>query len=132
MSLPGESQGWGGLVGCRLWGRTESGMTDAAVKEPATQGRLQPPLGTSVAPSLTLTLLNLSSVHRFLDHALTWEGILSSPLPSLVFHGSSYHKESACNAGDPSLIPWLGRSPGEGYGNPLLYSCLENPMDRGP
>ena len=40
-------------------------------------------------------------------------------------------KKSACNAGDPSLIPGSGRSPGGGYGNPLQYSCLENPMDRG-
>ena len=40
-------------------------------------------------------------------------------------------KESACNAGDPGLIPELGRYPGEGNGNPLQYSCLENPMDRG-
>ena len=37
---------------------------------------------------------------------------------------------SACNAGDPGSIPGLGRSPGEGNGNPLQYSCLENPMDR--
>ena len=40
-------------------------------------------------------------------------------------------KESACNAGDPDLIPGSGRSPGEGNGNPLQYSCLENPKDRG-
>ena len=40
-------------------------------------------------------------------------------------------KMSACNAGDPGLIPGSGRSPGEGNGNPLQYSCLENPMDRG-
>ena len=46
-----------------------------------------------------------------------------------VFPGSSAGKESACNAGDPSLIPGLGRCPGEGNGNPQ-YSCLENPMDR--
>ena len=39
-------------------------------------------------------------------------------------------KASACNAGDPSLIPGSGRSPGEGNGNRLQYSCLENPMDR--
>ena len=38
---------------------------------------------------------------------------------------------SACNAGDSSLIPGLGRSPGEGNSNPLQYSCLENSMDRG-
>ena len=40
-------------------------------------------------------------------------------------------KASACNAGDLGLIPGLGRSPGEGNGNPLQYSCLENPMDGG-
>ena len=40
-------------------------------------------------------------------------------------------KESACSVGDPGLIPGSGRSPGEGNGNPLQYSCLENPMDRG-
>ena len=40
-------------------------------------------------------------------------------------------KESACNAGDPGSIPGLGRSPGEGNGNPLQYFYLENPMDRG-
>ena len=44
--------------------------------------------------------------------------------------GVSDGKESACNAGDPGLIPGLGRSPGEGNGNPLWYSCLENSMDR--
>ena len=45
--------------------------------------------------------------------------------------GGSDGKESACNAGDPDLIPGSGRSPGEGNGNPLQYSCLENPKDRG-
>ena len=40
-------------------------------------------------------------------------------------------KASACNAGDPGSVPGLGRFPGEGNGNPLQYSCLENPMDRG-
>ena len=40
-------------------------------------------------------------------------------------------KESACSAGDPGSIPGWGRSPGEENGNPLQYSCLENPMDRG-
>ena len=44
--------------------------------------------------------------------------------------GGSDGKESACKAGDAGLIPGLGRSPGEGNGNPLQYSCLENPMDR--
>ena len=40
-------------------------------------------------------------------------------------------KVSTCNVEDLSSIPGLGRSPGEGNGNPLQYSCLENPMDRG-
>ena len=44
---------------------------------------------------------------------------------------SSDGKESACNAGDLGSIPGLGRSSGEGTGNPLQYSCLENPTDRG-
>ena len=46
------------------------------------------------------------------------------------FPHSSVGEESACNVGDPVSIPGLGRSPGEGNGNPLQYSCLENPMDR--
>ena len=47
------------------------------------------------------------------------------------FPGDSDGKEPACNAGDLCLIPGLGRSPGEGNGYPLKYSCLENSMDRG-
>ena len=47
------------------------------------------------------------------------------------FPGSSDSKESACNAGGPGLIPGSGRSPGEGNGNPLQYSCLKKTMDRG-
>ena len=50
---------------------------------------------------------------------------------SLGFPGGSDSKKSACNAGDPGSIPGLGRSPGEGNGNPLQDSCLENSMDRG-
>ena len=46
------------------------------------------------------------------------------------FPGGSEGKASACNAGDPGSIPGSRRSPGEGNGNPLQYSCLENPMDR--
>ena len=45
------------------------------------------------------------------------------------FPGGSDGKESACNARDWSSVPGSGRSPGEGNGNPLQYSCLENPMD---
>ena len=44
---------------------------------------------------------------------------------------SSDGKESACKAGALRSIPWSGRFPGDGNGNPLQYSCLGNPMDRG-
>ena len=49
-----------------------------------------------------------------------------STLP-MGFPGGSDGKESTCNAGDPGLIPGLGRSSGKGNGNPLQYSCIENP-----
>ena len=52
-------------------------------------------------------------------------------LPFLGLPDSSVGKESACSAGDLGLIPGSGRSLGEGNGNPLQYSCLENPTDRG-
>ena len=53
----------------------------------------------------------------------------------LGFTGGASGKEPACqyrrDTGDEGSIPRLGRSPGEGHGNPLQYSCLENPVDRG-
>ena len=64
----------------------------------------------------------------FYSVPLTYLPIL---IPVLGFLGSSVGKESACNTEDPGSIPGLGRSPGGGHGNPLQYSCLENPMDRG-
>ena len=51
--------------------------------------------------------------------------------PCTGFPRGSDSKVSVCNAGDPGSILGLGRSPGEGNGNPFQYSCLENPMDRG-
>ena len=57
--------------------------------------------------------------------------IYASCQKQLDFSGGSDSKESACNAGDPGLIPGLGKSPGEGNGNPLQCSCLENSLDRG-
>ena len=60
------------------------------------------------------------SLHCFwMIHCICWQASIS------------VSKESACNAEDPASIPGSGRSPGEGNGNPLQYSCLENPMDRG-
>ena len=57
--------------------------------------------------------------------------LLSLILVSVGFPGGSDDKVSACNAEDLDSIPGLGRSPGEGNGNPLWYSCLENSMDGG-
>ena len=51
--------------------------------------------------------------------------------PLVGFPGGSDDKASASNAGRPGSIPGMGRSPGEGNGNSLQYSCLENSMDRG-
>ena len=66
------------------------------------------------------------------------DALEKSRLPTSVFWsfpggfcGGSDIKESACNAGDLGSIPGSGRSPGEGNGNPLQHSCLENSTDRG-
>ena len=69
--------------------------------------------------------------HCFLMHyplCLKCSSSLSYPWASTV---AQTVKASVCNAGDPGSSPRSGRSPGEGNGNPLQYSCLENPMDRG-
>ena len=50
---------------------------------------------------------------------------------NLGFHSGSEGKETACNVGDPGLVPGLGRYHGEGNGTPLQNSCLDNPMDGG-
>ena len=50
----------------------------------------------------------------------------------LGFPAGSDGKDSACNSGDPGSVPESGRSPGEGHGNPLQYSCLENPWTEEP
>ena len=58
--------------------------------------------------------------------------LLSCTIPDgFGFLGSSVIKNPPANTGDVGLIPGSGRSPGEGHGNPIQYSCLENPMDRG-
>ena len=60
------------------------------------------------------------------------QGRVLSRRPALQgFPGGAEVRASACNVGDLESIPGLGRSPGEGNGNPLQYSCLENPMDGG-
>ena len=88
-----------------------------------------------------------SSVHAFLQaRILEWVAISLSNICVYVhtytlmyiyvyiymsFNDGSGSKESACNAGGTALIPGLERSPEGGHGNPLQYSCLEDPMDRG-
>ena len=57
--------------------------------------------------------------------------VLCSFKPYINLNGDSDGKECTCNAGNAGLSPGSGRSLGEGNGNPLQYSCLENPMDRG-
>ena len=62
----------------------------------------------------------------------TWGQIMVEVMKIMkVFPGGSEGKVSAYNAGGPGSIPGSGRSPGEGNGNPLQFSCLENPMDGG-
>ena len=69
-----------------------------------------------------MLILSLNKFWRWnLEHVTKQKG----------FPYSSVSKESACSSGDPGSIPGLGRSPGEGNGDPLQYPCLENLMDRG-
>ena len=65
------------------------------------------------------------------DQSQTANEVLSCSQSIIGFPGGSEVKASACNAGDLGSIPGLGRVPGEGNGNPLQYSCLENPMEGG-
>ena len=72
------------------------------------------------------TQLSCAQVHKF------W--VVKTDLSLCALRGfpaGSDGRASVCNAGDPGLIPASGRSPGEGNGNPLQYSCLENSMDGG-
>ena len=75
--------------------------------------------------------------HNFVYEELGWflffyhENAFLIPHIPNIFPGGSNGKASAYKAGDPGSIPGLGRSSGEVNDNPLLYSCLENPMDRG-
>ena len=105
--LPGESQGRGSPVGCRLRGHTESDRTDVTQQQQQ-RDRKAP---TSAA----FTALTVLCSHRF--------------LPGLP--GGSAVKNPPASAGDTGSVPAPGRSPGQGNGKPLQYSCLENPTDSG-
>ena len=87
---------------------------------------------------LRLTLLVLSALDphfRLCLSAFFWISwdCMNAGLPKVTlnigFPGSSVSKESACHAGEQGSVSGWGRSPGEGNGNPLQYSCMENPMD---
>ena len=74
-------------------------------------------------------LTNTSSLDWFCFCFFAW--FFKPPMARADFPHGSAGKESACNSGAVGLISELGRFPGEGNGNPLQYSCLENPIDRG-
>ena len=74
---------------------------------------------------------NLLFVHLCAFSTLRPESITINSHLFWGFSGGSDSKESTCNAADTSSIPGSGRYPGEGNGNPLQYSCLENSIDRG-
>ena len=78
---------------------------------------------------VTWSIMNLRPIKRLLQEQndVLW----TYKVVKLGFPHSSIGKNSSCNAGDLGLIPGSGRSSGEGNGNPLQYSCLENPMDKG-
>ena len=94
----------------------------------------RPPLSCLSISLTTLSLLTSwasSSFSIFRCYTVIRLSLILSFSHLIYFPSSSNGKESACNAGDPGSIPGSGRSPGEGNGNPLQYSCLENPVDRG-
>ena len=78
------------------------------------------------SPALQLASFRLSPREAWPLLTQVWFSLTEGGLP-----WCSGGKESARSAEDPGLIPKLGRSPGEGNGTPLQYSCLEDPMDRG-
>ena len=87
---------------------------------------LCPPPGDIPNPGIEpMSLMSPALASGFFTTRATWEAQIMST------YCSSVGKEPASSAGNPGSIPGLGRSPGEGNGNPLQYPCLENPTDRG-
>ena len=133
--LPGKSHGQRSLVGCSPWGRSESGTTE----------RLHFHFSLSCTGEGNGTPLQYSCLENPRDGGAWWAAVygvakswtrlkqLSSSSSFLSGASPQSGKESTCNAGateNVGLIIGSGRSPGEGNGNPLQYSCLENSMDR--
>ena len=105
----------------------------AGRREEENKGRSAVSFSLKVMSAQFLPIVSAYMQQNRYCHRGNWEMWLSIQLgfPEEVFPGASDGKESACHAGDPGLIPGLGRSPGGGHGSPLQYSGLENPMDRG-
>ena len=76
-------------------------------------------------------MLCLSFLNRYPNDFKLLLADLETLTSTMGFPGGSAGKESTCNVGDLGLILGLGRSIGKGHGNPLQYSCLGNPMNRG-
>ena len=113
------------------WLGTESGPSALSVRgselDGLTAGPSEFPAGHF---SMGLQELSLGEGHPLQVH-LQSKGLCFHSWVRQGFPPSSVSKDSACGAGDPGSIPGSGRSPGEGNGYPVQYSCLENPMDRG-
>ena len=130
---PGVGDGQGGLACCNSWGRRESDMTEWLNWTE---------LNNILLDIRICQIYQLYSLrhHLFFSHDMyqnqnfpfiymvIWLAFRSLK-KTMGFPDSSVGKESACNAGNPDLIPGLGRSPGEGKGYPLQYCGLENSMD---
>ena len=89
---------------------------------------------SAIATGLERVIFSFQSQRKAMSKSVQTTAQLHSfhMLGTRGFPCSSVGKESACSAGDQSLIPGLGRSPGEGNGNPFQYPCLENSMDEKP
>ena len=143
-TLAGKSHGWRSLVGCSPWGHQESDTTEwlpfhfslscigegngnplqcSCLENPrdGEPGGL-PSLGSHRVGHDWSDLAALS-----INHCVAY--YLAPSFYVLGFPGGLKGKASSCNVGDPCSIPGSGKSPGKGNGNPLWYSCLENPMD---
>ena len=115
---------------CNLMGSSVHGILQARILEWITI-----PFSRENFPTLNLGLLHCRQNLYYLNHSgspneLRLVAKIKPLMQAQVFPGGSEVKASASNARDLGSIPGSGRSPGEGNGNPLQYSCLENPMDR--
>ena len=148
--LPGKSHGWRSLVGYSPWGCEESDTTERlhlhfllpCIGEgngnPLQYSCLENPRdGGAWWAAIYGVTQNRTRLKRLSSSSSSDGQLRSNNIPQLItavlslgFPGGSDSKDSACNVGDTGSIPGLGRSPGGGHGNPLQYSCLENPRGK--